>query len=248
MSVATRRLASIGGMTSDNAGTVAARENVFGDPRIGAARPAAAPDRVQQRHAVGLQAARHGVEERAVVHHADMLEHADRDDAVEPLAHRAVVQQLERYAIRQPLGRRAGPRLGQLLGRQGDAGDARAVVARQGQRQPAPAAADVEHVQVRPIEAQFGGDVALLGGLRLLQRLVAAREVGAGVLPVAVEEQAVEAPVQIIVMRDIAACARGAGLYWSMRRLTVLIRVRIWATGWPLALAVRLTAATSSTS
>ena len=169
-----------------------------------AARPVAAPDRVQQRHAVRLQAARHDVEERAVVHHADMLEHADRDDAVEPLGHRAVVQQLERHAVRQPLGRGARPRLGQLLGREGDAGDARAMLARQGQRQPAPAAADVQHVQVRPVQAQLGGDVPLLGGLRLLQRLVAAREIGAGVLPVAVQEQAVEAAVQIVVMRHVA--------------------------------------------
>ena len=64
-------------------------------------------------------------------------------------------------------------------------------------------------VQVRPIEAQLGGDVPLLGGLRLLQRLVAAREVGAGVLPVAVEEQAVEPAVQIVVVRDVALRAGG---------------------------------------
>ena len=44
----------------------------------------------------------------------------------------------------------------------------------------------------------------LLGDLRLLQRLVAAREVGAGVLPVAIEEQAVEPPVQVVVVRHVA--------------------------------------------
>ena len=50
--------------------------------------------------------------------------------------------------------------------------------------------------------------MALLGDLRLLQRLVAAREIGAGVLPVAIEEQAVEPAVQVVVVRHVALRAR----------------------------------------
>ena len=78
------------------------------------------------------------------------------------------------------------------------------MIARQRQRQAAPAAADVQHRQVRPVEAELRGDVPLLGDLRLFQRLVAVREVGAGVLPVAIEEQAVEPAVQVVVVRDVA--------------------------------------------
>ena len=45
--------------------------------------------------------------------------------------------------------------------------------------------------------------------LRFFQRLIAAAEIGAGILPVAIEEQAVEPAVQIVVMRDVLLGARG---------------------------------------
>ena len=62
---------------------VAAREDIFADPGIGGARPVGAADRVQQHDAViGQQLARLG-EELRVIARAHMLEHADRDDAVE---------------------------------------------------------------------------------------------------------------------------------------------------------------------
>ncbi len=118
--------------------------------------------------------------------------------------HRPVVDQLERHAVFQPLRAGARLRFRKLLGRQRDAGDAGAVVAREREREAAPAAADVEHRQARPVEQQFRGDVPLLRHLGLVDRLVAAREVGARVLPVAVEEQAVEPAVEVVVVRDVA--------------------------------------------
>ena len=118
---------------------------------------------------------------------------------------RAVIQQLKLHAVLQPLGPGSGPGFGELFLRQGDAGDMRAEIARQGQRHAAPAAADVQHPQSGPVEAQLGGDVALLGGLRFFQRFVAPREIGAGILAVPVQEQAVQPAIQVIVVRDIAA-------------------------------------------
>jgi hypothetical protein len=92
----------------------------------------------------------------------------------------------------------------QLLLRQGNPRHPSSVVARQRQRHAAPAAADIQHAQVRPVQAQLGGDVTLFGDLGFLQGFVAMAEVGAGVLPVAVQEQAVQPPVQIVMMRDVA--------------------------------------------
>ena len=51
--------------------------------------------------------------------------------------------------------------------------------------------ADVEHA-LPGLEQQLGRDVPLLVELRLLERLVAGLEVGAGILAVAIEEEVVE--------------------------------------------------------
>src|ERR1700722_16579281 len=45
--------------------------------------------------------------------------------------------------------------------------------------------------------------------LRFLERFVAMGEIGAGILPVPIEEQAVEAAIQIIMMRDISLRSHG---------------------------------------
>ena len=86
-----------------------------------AGRRAEAADRMQHHDAVRLQQRRAFVEEGAVVVDADMLEHADRDDAVEALGQVAIVPDLEMHAILEAL--RAGPLGGDgvLLGRQRDA-------------------------------------------------------------------------------------------------------------------------------
>ena len=60
------------------------------------------------------------------------------------------------------------------------------------------------------LDQQLGGEMALLGELRVVERLVRVLEIGAAILPVGVEEQRVEPPVEIVVMRDVAARARAA--------------------------------------
>ena len=56
---------------------------------------------MDQRDAVGREQAVHLVEERAVMRQADVLEHADRDDAVEAAGQRAIVNQLETHMGRR---------------------------------------------------------------------------------------------------------------------------------------------------
>ena len=109
----------------------------------------------------------------------------------------------------QALRHRAGLSFGQLFGGQGDAGDFGAVIAGQCERHAAPAAADVQYLQPGAVEFQLGGDQALFGDLRLLQRFVPGGEIGAGILPVAVEEEGVEPAVEVVMMRDVALGAGG---------------------------------------
>ena len=58
------------------------------------------------------------------------------------------------------------------------------------------------------LDQQLRGEVALLGELRVVERLIRLLEIGAAVLPVGVEEQRVEALVEIVVVRDVVARAR----------------------------------------
>ena len=74
------------------------------------------------------------------------------------------------------------------------------------EREAAPAAADVEHALPR-LQQQLGGDMALLVGLRLLDGLIGREEVGAGILPVGVEEKIVERVREVVVMRHVLARA-----------------------------------------
>jgi hypothetical protein len=71
--------------------------------------------------------------------------------------------------------------------------------------EPAPAAADIEDFQVLPVEDELCRDMPLLGELRLLQRRLRRLEIGAGILPVGVEEQRIELGRQIVVVMDVAA-------------------------------------------
>ena len=59
-------------------------------------------DRVQQREAIVLEQRVHLGEELAVMVHANMLEHANRHDAVEAALKLAVVDKLEADAIVEP--------------------------------------------------------------------------------------------------------------------------------------------------
>ena len=57
------------------------------------------------------------------------------------------------------------------------------------------------------LDQKLRGEVALLGELRVVERLLGMLEIGAAVLPVGIEEQRVEALVEIVVMRDVGARA-----------------------------------------
>src|SRR5271166_2470443 len=72
---------------------VAAREDVLADPRIGCARHGVPADRVEQHHAVVIELPANGLEKFVVAEYANMLEHANRHDAVEGFPHVAIVLQ-----------------------------------------------------------------------------------------------------------------------------------------------------------
>ena len=76
------------------------------------------------------------------------------------------------------------------------------------ERKSAPTRADIEDLHA-VAQVELGGEVALLGGLGLFQRHALLLEIGTGILAVAVEEELIEAAVEIIMVLDIAP---GAGL------------------------------------
>ena len=111
----------------------------------------------------------HLAEVGGVVVDADVLEHADRDDAVEAALDLAVVLELEAHGAARAL---SAPRarceilscsllsVTPVTSQPADLGQIEA--------EPAPARADVEHALAR-LDGELGGEVALLGELRLLQ-------------------------------------------------------------------------------
>ena len=104
----------------------------------------------------GSKRARTLRKEFAVVEHTDVLEHANRNDAIELLGQLTIVAQLEAYPVAEP----GLPRLivGEhvLLSRQGNASDVDILQARKVEGKVTPAAADVEHPQSR-LEIELGG-------------------------------------------------------------------------------------------
>ena len=56
---------------------------------------------------------------------------------------------------------------------------------------------------------QLGREMALLGELGVVERLIGRFEIGAGVLPVGIEEQRIQPAVEIVVVRDIATRPAG---------------------------------------
>ena len=188
-------------------GGVAAGEDVAGDPGVGDGGAVAAADGVDERDAVRREEIAEGSEVFGIVGDADMFEHADGDDAVERAGDGAVILKREGDAVGEAGGVRAGAGGFELLGGQRDAGDAGAVILGQRDGHAAPAGADVQYVEIGLGEAEFGGDVAFLFGLGFFERFVAAGEVGARVVPVAVQEEGIEAAVEIVMMGDIAARA-----------------------------------------
>src|SRR5437867_4927277 len=100
---------------------------------------------MEHHHALLIENCLDLAEESGIIPHADMLEHADRNDAVEPIPDSAIVLQLESDPIRQSALRR--PLLGdtQLFFAQGDAQNVYAAGLRQIKAEPAPSRANIEH-------------------------------------------------------------------------------------------------------
>ena len=69
--------------------------------------------------------------------------------------------------------------------------------------EPAPSASDVENFEAGP-QQQLGGNVPLLGELRVVERSVAVLEISARILQVGIQKQAIDATIDIVVMDRIA--------------------------------------------
>src|SRR5262245_6300673 len=70
---------------------IAPRENVLRDPRISDAAPFRTADRMEQHHAVITEELHAFLKKGAVITNAHMLEHADRNNAVEWPAYIAII-------------------------------------------------------------------------------------------------------------------------------------------------------------
>ncbi len=142
---------------------------------------------MQHHRPVVLEQRRAFLEELVVEAGADMLEHADRDNAVERLRDVAIVDQLELRLVGE--AGFGGALVGDavlLLG-EGDAGHGDIRHFREIETEATPAAADIQDL-LSGGEAQLGREVTLLGELRVVERLAGVFEVGAAVLPVGIEE------------------------------------------------------------
>ncbi len=144
----------------------------------------------------------HFGEELAIVMDTNVLEHPDRNDAVEALRDIAIVAQLKAGTIGEAelfcllICQRA------LLLRERDAQHAYVLHAREIQRHVAPSAADIENA-LAGLQIELRGDEAELVLLGILKRVVVVDEVGAGVLHPFVQEETIEVIADVIVMGDI---------------------------------------------
>ena len=118
------------------------------------------------------------------------------------LADVAIVLLAKRHPVAEARLRGAARRDRELLLRQRHAEGARADDLGEIERHAAEAAADVEDA-VPLLDQELGGEVALLGELRFLERLVLMFEIGARILLVGVEEETVEPAVVIVVPLDV---------------------------------------------
>ena len=186
---------------------IPSRKDVLAYPRVGRARPVHAADRVQQCYPVRRQQRLELIEEHFVVVDADVLEHADRNDSVIVPALLAVVAQMEFDAIGQSRRCSAAHRYFVLLRRKGQTSYPRAAFAGQVKRKAAPPRSDIEH-PLAWSDQQLCSDVPLLVELSGIEVVGAVTEIGAGILPVLIEERCVEFFRQVVVMGDVSAGAR----------------------------------------
>jgi len=137
-----------------------------------------------------------------------MFEHADRHDPVETpdlaLGKVAIVDQFEAHPIGHTRRRGALARQRELFLRQGDPQHFDLFQLGERDRHAAPAAADVENTLPRR-ERKLCRDMRLFRRLRFLQRHIGTRPIGAAILHIAVEEEAVEVVADVVVMRDVRA-------------------------------------------
>jgi hypothetical protein len=162
---------------------------------------------MQERDAVSFEKAAQGAEKGRVLVDPDMLEHADRDDAVVIAGLFPVIAQMKPHAVGKP-GRFGPPvrHLVLLLG-EGEAGDVAVAFSREVEREAAPARPDVEHLVAGP-QQELGRNMPFLVALGGVEVVVGRAEVGARILPVAVEEELVELVRQIVVVSNVAAGSR----------------------------------------
>jgi hypothetical protein len=109
---------------------------------------------------------------------ADMLEHADRDDAIERSGDVAVVHEPKLRVLPLSAIECSLLRAGVLLLRERDAGHVGAGNLGEIKSKTAPAAADIEHIRTG-LDQQLRREVPLLGELRVVERLIRTLEIGA---------------------------------------------------------------------
>ena len=137
---------------------------------------------------------------------AHMFEHADRHHPVKAFGHAAIVGQADVDPVGQTGISRAFRGQSVLFFGQRHTGHLRLVIARQRNRHAAPATADVQHPHPRR-DQKLVGDVLLFLGLRGLQTVFATLEIGAGILPVRIQEEVVKFARKIIMVGHIRARA-----------------------------------------
>ena len=161
-------------------------------------------DELQRDEPVALQhaVAHGGVIRQVVVTHG--FEHFDGDDLVELAGDVAVVLHPHFDAVGESGGGDAPHREIVLLLRDGERGDAAAVVLPGVQTPAAPAGADLEDV-IAGLQVELAAERVVLGDLRLLERRRAV-PTRARIHHRAVEPEAEELVGEIVVLADIAPC------------------------------------------
>jgi hypothetical protein len=145
------------------------------------------------------------VEKLRIIPLADMLEHADRDDAVERSLDFAIVAQVEADFRVQPGGPRTVLADAVLFDAQRHTGHVAACLASEMKAKAAPTGPDVQHLEPWTVDIQLGGQQALLLDLRPLQAHARLAEIGTGILHIVVQKEAVQLLRQVVVMGDVPA-------------------------------------------
>ena len=169
----------------------------------------------------GFSSVAHLVEEGAVVVDADMLEHADRDDAVEALVEVAVVLQLEmRRGPRGPAARARSVATPMLLGRQRHAVHVDARRSWRDRGRARPSRSRCRAPSGRASSASLAAMWRFLASCASSSVMSGPLEIGAGILHVLVEEEPVELAGQIVMVLHVAPRAR--------RRVDLMQRRNAW--------------------